>query len=89
LLSRKQKTWEWFYFYFMETIILMIVGNHLIKVESFFLKANQKNMGKGQNVENHFVESQRKNIESQKKTSKIRTSKVSIKVEDFRRSDQF
>ncbi len=36
-------------------------------------------MGKGQNVENHFVESQKKNIESQKRTSKIRTSKVSIK----------
>ena len=35
--------------------------------------------GKGQNVENHFIECQKKNIESQKRTSKIRTSKVSIK----------
>ena len=37
-------------------------------------------MGKGQNVENHFVKSQKKNIES----LKFRTSKVKL---DFRRSE--
>ncbi len=37
-------------------------------------------MGKGQNVKNHFIESQKKNIESPKRTSKIRTSKVFLKL---------
>ncbi len=37
-------------------------------------------MGKGQNVKNHFIKSQKKNIESQKRTSKIRTSKVFLKL---------
>ncbi len=36
--------------------------------------------GKGQNVENHFVESLKKNIESQKVHCLIRTSKVFIKL---------
>jgi hypothetical protein len=40
-------------------------------------------MGKGQNVKNHFVESKKKNIESQKEHQKSERRKSPLKLKTF------
>ncbi len=46
---------------------------------AIWLQTSKK--GKGQNVKNHFIESQKKNIESQKVDWLIRTSKVFFEID--------